>query len=233
VIYTPGDNEWTDCWEAGSGGFAPPERLVRIRRIFFADPRRSLGSKPLPLQPQGGAGEFPEFVENARWSRDGFLFATFDLPGTMNGMEPFPGRTSSDDAAAQRRTAAAAAWLRDTFEEAARRKAPAVVLAFHANAGLEEPPADPYRGAYDPFLARLEEEAGRFGGPVLVIHGDGHEYVVDHPLVSRTTGRRLTNLTRVQVPGSPEVGWVRIVVTPGVSRPFAFEKRVLPRWKYW
>ena len=23
VIYTPGDNEWTDCWERGSGGFEP------------------------------------------------------------------------------------------------------------------------------------------------------------------------------------------------------------------
>jgi len=233
VIYTPGDNEWTDCWERGSGRYAPQERLDRIRRIFFTDPKRSLGRKPLALQPQGGEGEFPEFVENGRWSREGFLFATFDLPGTMNGMTPFPGRTSSDDAAAKRRTRAASAWLRETFAEAARRKTQAVVVAFHANAALEEPAADPYRAAYDPFLAVLEEEAGRFGGPVLVVHGDGHEYVVDHPLVSRATGRRLTNLTRIQVPGSPEVGWVRIVVTPGDSQPFAFEKHVLPRWKYW
>ncbi|HEV8337841.1 MAG TPA: hypothetical protein VGR67_15625 [Candidatus Polarisedimenticolia bacterium] len=233
VIYTPGDNEWADCWERGSGGFAPRERLARIRRIFFPDPQRSLGIRRLRLQSQGGAGDYPEFVENARWFREGFLFATFDLPGTENGMAPFPGRTPADDVAAKRRTEAAAAWLRETFEEAACRKAQAAIVAFHANAGLEEPAADPYRMAYDPFLAGLEKEVGRFGGPVLVVHGDGHEYVVDHPLVSRATGRRLTNLTRVQVPGSPEVGWVRIVVTPGAAQPFAFEKHVLPRWKYW
>ena len=27
VIYTPGDNEWFDCWEPGSGGYQPQERL--------------------------------------------------------------------------------------------------------------------------------------------------------------------------------------------------------------
>src|SRR5262245_17344911 len=43
VVYTPGDNEWTDCWESGSGGFAPRERLARLRQIFFADATRSLG----------------------------------------------------------------------------------------------------------------------------------------------------------------------------------------------
>ena len=49
VVYTPGDNEWTDCWEPGSGGFAPRDRLDRIRQIFFEDPTRSLGRTTLPL----------------------------------------------------------------------------------------------------------------------------------------------------------------------------------------
>ena len=69
--------------------------------------------------------------------------------------------------------------------------------------------------------------------PVLVLHGDHHEYTVDRPLVRHTTGRRLENLTRLQVPGSPDVGWVRVVVTPGVADPFVFEERLIPRWKYW
>jgi hypothetical protein len=56
---------------------------------------------------------------------------------------------------------------------------------------------------------------------------------VDHPLLRRTTGRGLEILTRLQVPGSPEVGWVRVVVTPGVEAPFTFEKHVIPAWKYW
>src|SRR6266498_4041991 len=49
VVYTPGDNEWTDCWEPGSGGFAPQERLNRIRQIFFQNPTRSLGRGNLDL----------------------------------------------------------------------------------------------------------------------------------------------------------------------------------------
>jgi hypothetical protein len=35
------------------------------------------------------------------------------------------------------------------------------------------------------------------------------------------------------VPGSPSVGWVRVVVTPGVQPSFTFEPRVVPGWKYW
>ena len=46
VIYTPGDNEWTDCWEPGSGGFLPLDRLNRIRQIFFQNPTRSMGRVP-------------------------------------------------------------------------------------------------------------------------------------------------------------------------------------------
>lgn len=50
VVFTPGDNEWSDCWKPGSGGYAPLERLNRLRDIFFADPHRSLGSNPLTLE---------------------------------------------------------------------------------------------------------------------------------------------------------------------------------------
>ena len=60
VIYTPGDNEWTDCWERGSGGFPPLDRLERIRQIFFKDPTRSLGGSPLSLVSQSGHKQFRE-----------------------------------------------------------------------------------------------------------------------------------------------------------------------------
>lgn len=69
--------------------------------------------------------------------------------------------------------------------------------------------------------------------PVLIAHGDDHRYIVDHPLLRSGTNRRLENVTRLEVPGSPQVGWVRVVVTPGEEKPFAFELHVLPRWKYW
>lgn len=46
VIYTPGDNEWTDCHQGGSGSFDPLDRLASLRRIFFDSPGSSLGGQP-------------------------------------------------------------------------------------------------------------------------------------------------------------------------------------------
>jgi len=233
VVYTPGDNEWTDCWQPGAGGHDPLERLAFIRALFFADPSTSLGAFRMPVDSQGLEHPWSEFVENARWSRQGVVFATVDLPGSVNALCGFPGRRPADDAAARRRTAAAAAWMSETFADAAAQDASAVVVAFHANPYFEEAPDHRDRAPYDPFILALEEGTAAFGRPVLAIHGDFHEYMVDHPLVRRTTGGRLANFTRLQVPGSPRVGWVRVVVRPGRVPLFDFEERVVPPWKYW
>ncbi|HET8677092.1 MAG TPA: hypothetical protein VFO63_14950 [Blastocatellia bacterium] len=233
VIYTPGDNEWVDCWEETTGRFQPQERLVRLRQIFFNDPARSLGGNRLSLVTQSGREPFSEFVENARWVHEGIVFATLHIVGSKNGFAPFPTRTDADDQAAKRRTEAAVAWVRETFAEARSLNSSAVVLSFHATPDFEAPVEDPYRQAFEPFILTIEEEAERFARPVLLAHGDGHDYTVDKPLVRRTTGKHLENVTRLQVPGSPRVGWVRVVVTPGADQPFSFYEHVVPRWKYW
>jgi len=213
VIYTPGDNEWTDCWERGSGGYAPLERLARIRQIFFANPSRSLGRAPIALVSEGG-----EFVENARWTHAGVVFATVNLPGSGNATAPFAARTAADDAAVRRRTDAAAAWTRAAFAEATATNARAVVIAFQAEIDYDKPES------FAPWVSAVKDEAARFGKPVLLAHGDGHVFTVDHPLPQR-------NVTRMEVPGSPDVGWVRVVVTPDTR--FEFTRIVVPSWKYW
>jgi hypothetical protein len=161
------------------------------------------------------------------------VFATAHLTGSWNGTRPHQGQAADALTAASRRTAAAAAWLRETFAEAQDTSAAAVVVAFHADPNFDRPPAHVSRQPFEPFLSALEEEAERFRRPVLVIHGDSHEYTVDRPVVRRTTGARLDHVTRLIVPGSPNVGWARIVVnrTPAVS--FSFDPRVISRWKYW
>ena len=231
VVYTPGDNEWADCWLPGSGGFAPRERLARLRSLFFADPRLSLGGRRAPLRTQADRREFGEFVEHARWSHAGVTFATFHLLGSRNGLRPFPSRTAADDAEVQRRTDAAAAWLRESFAEASSARAPAVVLAFHGTLGFGQPVEA--RRAYEPFVTTLEEEVERFGKPVLAVHGDAHQLTIDHPLVRQATGRWLANFTRLEVSGSPNVGWVRVVVTPAAAQPFAFQPLIVSGWRFW
>jgi hypothetical protein len=217
VIYTPGDNEWFDCWEAGSGGYEPQERLARLRQIFYTTPAQSLGGRKIPLISQA------DFIENVRWTDHSLVFATVHLIGSGNGRWLFPNRTEDDITASRTRTEAAAAWLRETFSQATSEQAPAVVVATQGNV-FDEEPKD--REPFEPFLTALREEAARFGRPVLVAHGDQHEYTVDRQL-------GLANLARLEVPGSPNVGWVRVTVTPRAREPFAFEPHVIPRWKLW
>jgi hypothetical protein len=233
VIYTPGDNEWTDCWYAGSGSYDPQERLQRLRQLFFPHAGRSLGRAPLAVASQARAPDFPEFVENVRWLHGGLVFATVHLVGSRNGMEVYLHRPRDADQAVRRRTEAAATWLRDAFREAHARRALALVVAAQSFPSLERPNSDAEKAAFEPFLLALEEEVERFGRPVLLIHGDGHQYLVDQPLNRRTSGRRLVNFTRLEVPGSPDVGWVRVTVSPGAASPFHFERQVVSRWRLW
>ena len=37
LVYTPGDNEWTDCHRARAGGYDPLERLARVREMHFSN----------------------------------------------------------------------------------------------------------------------------------------------------------------------------------------------------
>jgi hypothetical protein len=155
------------------------------------------------------------------------------LVGSGNATETFPGRTTKNDEEVVRRTAAATAWLRETFAAARSSNARGVVLGFHANPAFERPADHQYRQHFEPFLTALEEDAEAFARPVLVVHGDNHDYMIDRPLVRRTTGRTLENLTRLQVPGSPAVGWVRVVVSGDATPSFTCDPRVVPGWKYW
>ena len=41
-VFTPADNEWTDCHRASNGGFLPTERLEAVRSTFFPRPGRTL-----------------------------------------------------------------------------------------------------------------------------------------------------------------------------------------------
>ena len=80
LIYTPGDNEWTDCHRPPNFPEDPAEadplnRLSLVRETFFAD-GYSLGEKEIPVQRQS-----VEYPENARWIR-GVTFATLHVVGS-------------------------------------------------------------------------------------------------------------------------------------------------------
>jgi len=231
LIYTPGDNEWTDCWTEQEGGFSPLDRLARVRQTLYPTPGYSLGRTRLPLETQAAYPGFGEFVEHVRWSQSGVVFATIHVVGSGNATRRFQARTDADDRESRRRSEAALAWFHETFARAKQQSATAVVVAFHADPGFDWSPDD--QVPFKRFLDAFEDEAVAFGKPVLLIHGDSHDFMTDHPLKGGATKHTIANVTRLQVPGSPLVGWVRVVVTPGPTTTFAFEQRLVPRWKYW
>ena len=212
LVYTPGDNEWTDCHRSGWGDYDPRERLAVLREMFFANPV-SLGRDPIALERQSDVSPAPSaLVENARWRIGGVMFATAHVVGSNNG------RRSGDAAAIaeyESRDAANREWIKELFELAASERSTAVVLAFQA---------DPYLlfgvgGGFHATVAAITEGAIAFGGPVLVIHGDGHVFTVDTPFQD-SFGNQLEKVWRVEVPGALDIRAVRIRIDPGASRIF-------------
>ena len=229
VVYTPGDNEWADCHDDVAGRFPPLERLTHIRQTFFAQSRQSLGGRRMAVETQSDHPAWREFVENVRWQFGGFLFVTLHMIGSSNALQPFAGRTVTDDAEVARRTAAALDWLDDAFSIAKSDSLSGVILVMHGDPGSAQ---DPNRG-YERFMQRLASRVSSFSGSVLLIHGDGHTYRVDQPLKRSRTGETLRNFSRLETFGSPDIGWVRVVVDSVAGRVVAFEPRVMRRFLLW
>jgi hypothetical protein len=227
VVYTPGDNEWTDCHERG--GFRPLDRLQRIRSTYFANPSTSIAGAALAVESQSATPAWREFVENARWRRGGFLFVTVHMVGSHNATARFQGRGAADDSEVSRRTAAALAWLDTAFAIATADSLSGVVIAAHANPRFNNPPTNPYAS----FLGKLIQHASAFPGQVLFIHGDTHEHTVDHPMRHADNGETLANFTRLEAFGSPDIGWVRVVIDSVAGRVVEFEPRRMRNGLLW
>ena len=213
LIYTPGDNEWTDCQRA-SNGFDPLERLAFLRRTFFSDPSRSLGRRPLELDFQSAA-----YPENARWAFGGVMFATLHVVGSNNN-RPLGSATSGDEAEFEARNAAGIEWLRSTFDRAKALESAGVMLVMQANI-IEADVFEP--SGFAELVAALRSGIEDFGKPVVLVHGDTHFFRVDKPLLGAPP--RLENFTRVETFGHPYVNWVRATVDLDDKEVFSFQPR--------
>jgi len=218
VIYTPGDNEWTDCHRANNGSHDPLERLAALRQLFFT-PGRSLGQQPMALQNQ--STEMPlhaRYIENQRWLHQGVMFATVHIVGSNNNLE------SRHLAAAQEffaRDAANVAWIEATFEQARAQNAQALVVAFQADVFEAKTAWEDFPG-WSGFRKSIGETllplASRWGKPVLVVHGDSHQFRIDQPF--QLDKKPVTNITRLILPGAADVRAVKVTVRDSV---FSFE----------
>lgn len=196
LIYVPGDNEWSDCWRSIGAARDPLERLQKLRSLFFAD-AFSLGQQKIALSRQGAA-----YPEHARWTHEGILFATLNVPGGNNNA-----RIPAEYAAREK---ALLEWLAAAFRLARAQRHRGVVIAMQANPFVRSVAV---KNGFAALLQALAEEAQAFEGEVLLIHGDTHRFRFDRPLLGRRTGRPLSNVTRLEVFGYPFVNWVRVRVS--------------------
>lgn len=136
LVYTLGDNEWTDCHRAEDGAYRPagrvperdtrPARLDEIHRIFFDRPGWTLGRHPRAVASQGG-----EYVENVMWSEAGVEFGDLNGPGSNNDwalwFDKQPRARSQIDEV-KGRTRADVAWMDRIFLRAREQHAKAILL---------------------------------------------------------------------------------------------------------
>ncbi len=212
VVYTPGDNEWTDCSTAGAD---PLQRLARVRQLFFPSDQ-SLGGRTLTL-----ARQSTEYPENTRFAFGGVTFVGLHWVGSGNGT----GRTPEGDAEAAARSAAGLAWARAGFEAAKADGSKGIVVFFQA-----DPNFDLYRlglhNAHTELLRTFEREAIAYRRPVLLVHGDTHIFRVDQPLIG-SSDTPLPNVTRLENFGSPNVHWSRVTVDPSGPQLFTFSPAIV------
>ena len=242
AMFTPGDNDWTDCDR--NTGVSSAERLDFERKILFSTPF-SLGRHPMRQEVQD-----PPYVENRRWTVGGVVYATLNVQGSCNNLCD----TAPDPQEFAARNAADIAWLKQTFDEARAGHAVAVMLIFQADPGwdasdatraptrdpktLAETDKDPATGqpipdGYQAFLTELRAQTVGFGRPVAAVHGDSHYFRVDKPLLD-ASGRRVQNFTRVETFGdhqennNNDVQWLRVDVDPRSREVFSFQPQIIP-----
>jgi hypothetical protein len=202
LVYTPGDNEWTDCHRANNGAYNPLERLDAIRALFFAEPGSTLGRRPMRVDHQ------PELVENLRWIESRVAFATLHVVGSNNGLAPWSGLglaepTPEQVAEVEGRIAATLSWIDATFDLAEAAGLRGVVLAMQADTWSPTPGS-----AQQEVVDRIAERTAAFDGIVLLLQGDSHEYLVDNPL-------GLGNFTRIVVHGETlPFEYLRLTIDP-------------------
>lgn len=242
VIYTPGDNEWTDCHktkELSSGD--PLKELASVRTLFFARPGHTLGltDKEISTQAQHFDPAHPEdgqFVENVMWRYRHVVFVTVNMPGGSNNDDPdtAPWTAPFTNYDAQlnemtQRNSADIAWLETAFDEAKDPSVRAVVVALQADLWDPEKPNE--LGEYTQFVQKLADLSVEFGRPVLLINGDTHSYLSDRPLAdpNSVTGlihhtQPVPNLKRVVVQGSTNdpAEWLRLTIDPRKRDPFSW-----------
>ena len=247
AMFTPGDNDWTDCDRANNGGFPSLERLDHERALLFSTPY-SLGQRQLSQEVQAtplclGVKGPVRCVENRRWSYRGVTYVTLNVQGSCNNLCD----TAPDPLEYAARNAADIAWMQDAFKAAKADGSAGLMVIAQADPGWDASDATraPLRnprtlaetdGAPDgfaQFLIALRDEVVAFRNPVAYVHGDSHYFRIDRPFQD-AQGRTLENFTRVetfgdnQANGNNDAQWIKVTVDARTREVFSYQAQIVP-----
>jgi hypothetical protein len=243
-VYTPGDNEWTDCQKTKefSSGY-PIDELTKLRALFFASPGHTLGGTSKSVLSQGNAFDpaHPEdaaYIENVIWEQASVLFVTLNIPGSNDDHLPWAAPFSNPAAQADeiaKRDAANFRWLAKAFALATAHGDAGLVIGWQADMwdAAQVAPGGDGLSAYDPYVSQLATASLAFGKPVLLFNGDSHLFEADHPLADPSSAMYgyhpiaapVPNLTRLTVDGSTNFhDWVKLVVDPTTPGVFSYTR---------
>ncbi|WP_265447507.1 metallophosphoesterase [Flexivirga meconopsidis] len=235
LIYTPGDNEWTDCHRANNGGYNPLERLSYDRSVFFAQPGTSLGQRPTKLDADTANG----FPENVTLRRQGVDLAVVHVVGSNNDLQPWTGignttATPEQVAEQQARMTSSINTVKSAFASAKQKNDRAVAVFLQAD--MFDPTYTPTWddiSAFKPLVQTLVDQSQAFDGKVYLINGDSHIFNSDKPLAAGSpwlttygVSGSADNLERRTVDGSSNnKDWLKVTVgRPGAAEPLSFER---------
>jgi hypothetical protein len=222
VMYTPGDNEWTDCHRKNAGEFDPLDRLARIRTTYFGDGSKTLGQTKMDVQSQAAEGH----PENARMMHKDVMFITTHVVGSNNNFEVRDPKAVAEFFA---RDAANMKWLKDSF--ATGKDAKAIVIAMQADMfefdwnEFDDETFLRHSGFTNIGNALIEASAA-YGKPVLLVYGDSHVYRNSRPFPTKAP-----NVMALEVPGDKQMHAVEVTVdtiTSGVFSTALIKNPALP-----
>lgn len=196
TVYTPGDNDWTDCDRLTFlTRHDELERLAYLRQLFFHQDPLQLTKDITGLVRQDG------FIENAQWQMGSVVFATLHIPGTNNGRKEIL-RSDIQNALneADYRDQSNEKWLKQLLS--VTESAQAAVIVFHADI-FEFDHNSPACTAdnriecdgYRKIRELIKTQASQFKKPILLIHGDTQAYCLHQPYPG------IPNLWRLNAPG--------------------------------
>jgi hypothetical protein len=193
LVYTPGDNEWSDCQKTkelpGSDfGGDPLQNLAAVRSIFFPRVGYTIGGPPMQVlsQAQVATGTDSNYIENVMWGQSQTLFVTLNIPGgSNNDADNWYGlpRTQAQTDEIVQRTQADLDWLNQSFAQAGADGVRSVVILEQADMWDLDGKTPDHIANYKQFIDSIASHTLAFGKPVLLANGDSHKYRSDNPLV--------------------------------------------------